>query len=132
MIALECFKNGGKKALRTSCLCLCAMLWFLPTAGGELVMGGREKSDTSEASGKVKEGGERRSTRGTRWECDQGKEIVAAEEGGGGTQEEGRLNVLIHGNTASNQCTALRLAEQLRAVRQQYIHVPTEGQREGG
>lgn len=45
--------------------------------------------------------------------------------------EEGKLNVLIHRNTASNQCTALRLAEQLRAVRQQYIHVPTEGQREG-
>lgn len=48
-------------------------------------------------------------------------------EGWGG----GRLNVLIHRNTASNQCTALRLAEQLRAVRQQYIHVSTEGQREG-
>lgn len=44
----------------------------------------------------------------------------------------GRLNVLIHRNTASNQCTALRLAKQLRGVRQQYIHVPTEGQREGG
>lgn len=44
----------------------------------------------------------------------------------------GRLNVLIHRNTASNQCTALRLAEQLRGVRQQYIHVPSEGQREGG
>lgn len=42
------------------------------------------------------------------------------------------MNVLIHRNTASNQCTALRLAEQLRGVRQQYIHVPTEGQREGG
>lgn len=27
--------------------------------------------------------------------------------------EEGRLYVLIHRNTASNQCTALRLAEQL-------------------
>lgn len=50
----------------------------------------------------------------------------------GGKVEEGRLNVLIHRNTASNQCTALRLAEQLRGVRQQYIHVPTEGQREGG
>lgn len=43
----------------------------------------------------------------------------------------GVLNVLIHRNTASNQCTALRLAEQLRGVRQQYIHVSTEGQREG-
>lgn len=43
----------------------------------------------------------------------------------------GVLNVLIHRNTASNQCTALRLAEQLRGVRQQYIHVATEGQREG-
>ena len=52
-------------------------------------------------------------------------------EGEGGIREEGRLNVLIHRNTASNQCTALRLAEQLRGVRQQYIHVPTEGQREG-
>lgn len=68
--------------------------------------------------------------RGMRREREQGKEIVAAEEGGG-TREEGRLNVLIHRNTASNQSSAPRLAEQLRAVRQQYIHVPTEGQREG-
>lgn len=66
-----------------------------------------------------------------RRECKQGKEIVAVEEGGGGIQDEGSLNVLIHRNTASNQCTALRLAEQLRGVRQQYIHVSTEGQREG-
>uniref|UniRef100_A0AAV2KUC5 Uncharacterized protein n=1 Tax=Knipowitschia caucasica TaxID=637954 RepID=A0AAV2KUC5_KNICA len=43
----------------------------------------------------------------------------------------GVLNVLIHRNTASNQCTALRLAEQLRGVRQQYIHVATEGQKGG-
>lgn len=37
--------------------------------------------------------------------------------------EEGE-NVLIHKNTASNQCTALS------GMRQQYIHVSTEGQKE--
>ena len=65
-----------------------------------------------------------------RWK-ERGEDSCSEGGGGGGTREGGGLNVLIHRNTASNQCTALRLAEHLRGVRQQYIHVPTEGQREG-
>lgn len=57
----------------------------------------------------------------------QGEILTVKAKGMGGRG----LNVLIHRNTASNQCTALRMAEQLRGVRQQYIHVATEGQREG-
>lgn len=44
-------------------------------------------------------------------------------ERGSTLSEEGE-NVLIHKNTASNQCTALS------GMRQQYIHVSTEGQKE--
>lgn len=42
----------------------------------------------------------------------------------GSTLSEEGENVLIHKNTASNQCTALS------GMRQQYIHVSTEGQKE--